>query len=142
MSAENMTTRKVQIERLSELSNGQSRLMAGHAEARSPQPLKKEAASSECSMPDRDAKIATAPTALTPSLGNFRKAPIPIAIIATAFALVFAISGRWNALVGARSRQSTDDAYLRSDVTPLSTKSAGIVARVVAKAWGRRINGT
>jgi membrane fusion protein (multidrug efflux system) len=44
--------------------------------------------------------------------------------------MVLAIAGRWDAWVGARSRQTTDDAYLRSDVTPLSTKSAGIVAQV------------
>lgn len=77
------------------------------------------------------ARFATAPAPVTPSHGHFRKTLIPVVILAAAFALVFAISGRWNALVGARSRQSTDDAYLRSDVTPLSTKSAGIVARVV-----------
>src|SRR5262249_5397961 len=32
------------------------------------------------------------------------------------------------AFVGSRSAQTTDDAVLRSDVTPLSTKSAGLVA--------------
>src|SRR5262249_26485042 len=43
------------------------------------------------------------------------------------------ISGKWNAFVGSRSAQTTDDAVLRSDVTPLSTKSAGLVAEVRAE---------
>ncbi len=74
------------------------------------------------------ARTAAAPA--TPSRSKFRQASIPIAIIAMAAVMVAAIGGRWDVWVGARSRQTTDDAYLRSDVTPLSTKSAGIVARV------------
>src|SRR6266478_1597703 len=74
------------------------------------------------------ARPASAPA--SPSRGKLRQALIPIAVLALAFAMVLAIAGRWDAWVGARSMQTTDDAYLRSDVTPLSTKSAGIVARV------------
>jgi len=74
------------------------------------------------------ARTAAAPA--TPSRSKFRQALIPIAIIAMAAAIVAAIAGRWNAWVGARSQQTTDDAYLRSDLTPLRTNSAGIVARV------------
>jgi membrane fusion protein (multidrug efflux system) len=75
---------------------------------------------------------ATPPAALAaPSQSKIRQAAVPIAIIAIAAAVVAAIAGRWDAWVGGRSRQTTNDAYLRSDVTPLSTKSAGIVARVV-----------
>src|SRR5437868_11995803 len=73
-------------------------------------------------------KAATAP--VTPSHGKLRQALVPIGILTVAGLLIFTIAGRWNALVGGRTRQTTDDAYLRSDVTPLSTKSAGIVARV------------
>src|SRR5499433_2171467 len=65
-----------------------------------------------------------------PGLRKLRQGLIPIAILALAGAMVVAIDGRWNAWVGAGSRQTTDDAYLRSDVTPLSTKSAGIVAYI------------
>ena len=46
-----------------------------------------------------------------------------------------AITGQWNACVGARSTQTTDDAYLRADVTPLSTKAAGIVAQVATSDY-------
>jgi len=75
------------------------------------------------------AKPPVAPA--TPSQSKARQAVVPIAIIAIAAAVLATIAGRWDAWVGNRSRQATDDAYLRSDVTPLSTKSAGIVARVV-----------
>src|SRR5215813_3842825 len=65
-----------------------------------------------------------------PGLRKLRQGLIPIAILTLAGAVGVAIDGRWNAWVGARSRQTTDDAYLRADVTPLSTKSAGIVAYI------------
>jgi membrane fusion protein, multidrug efflux system len=71
---------------------------------------------------------STAPATAKPA--KVRGALITVAIIILAGAVAAAITGRWNAWVGGRSRQATDDAYLRSDVTPLSTKSAGIVASV------------
>ena len=40
------------------------------------------------------------------------------------------ITGNWNKWVGGRTRQSTDDAYVRADLTPLSTKVAGLVEKV------------
>jgi len=74
------------------------------------------------------AKLSAAPA--IPRRSKLRQGLIPIAILALAGAVGVAIDGRWNAWVGARSRQTTDDAYLRADVTPLSTKSAGIVAYI------------
>jgi multidrug resistance efflux pump len=56
-----------------------------------------------------------------------------VAIIVIAADIGLAISGRWNAFVGSRSEQTTDDAVLRADVTPLSTKNAGLVAEVRAE---------
>ena len=44
--------------------------------------------------------------------------------------IVILISGHWNTWAGERPVQSTDDAYLRADLTPLSTKVAGLVANV------------
>jgi len=40
------------------------------------------------------------------------------------------ISGNWNSWASERAQQKTDDAYTRSDLTPLSTKAAGLVASV------------
>ncbi|HTO53781.1 MAG TPA: HlyD family secretion protein [Myxococcota bacterium] len=41
------------------------------------------------------------------------------------------LATNWTIWAGEGEQQKTDDAYLRADVTPLSTKAAGIVASVV-----------
>jgi len=48
---------------------------------------------------------------------------------------VVLITTRWNSWVGGRSTQSTDDAYVRADVTPLSTKISGIVSVVAVEDY-------
>jgi len=55
---------------------------------------------------------------------------IAITILCIAAALVFFLSANWTSWAGEREQQTTDDANLRADVTPLSTKAAGIVATV------------
>ena len=80
-----------------------------------------------------DATAAGAPAAPTAhSAARWRPALVTAAIVLLAAVIGLAISGRWNAFVGSRSAQSTDDALLRADVTPLSTKSSGLVAEVHA----------
>ena len=44
--------------------------------------------------------------------------------------VVFVIAGNWTTWASSRVAQETDDAYVRADVTPLSTKVAGLVATV------------
>ena len=44
--------------------------------------------------------------------------------------ILILITGNWNQWVGDRNWQSTDDAYVQADLTPLSTKVAGLVATV------------
>jgi membrane fusion protein (multidrug efflux system) len=44
--------------------------------------------------------------------------------------IVILITGNWNRWAGERTLQETDDAYVRADLTPLSTKVAGLVAAV------------
>jgi membrane fusion protein (multidrug efflux system) len=44
--------------------------------------------------------------------------------------IVILITGNWNRWVGDRTWQNTDDAYVRADLTPLSTKVSGLVATV------------
>ena len=53
-----------------------------------------------------------------------------ITILCIAVALIFFLSANWTTWAGEAEQQQTDDAYLRADVTPLSTKGAGIVASV------------
>jgi len=51
-------------------------------------------------------------------------------VLLLAGAMVVTIMRNWNAWEGGRIEQVTDDAYVRGDVTPLSTKVAGIVMDV------------
>ena len=51
-----------------------------------------------------------------------------ILLLAAGLAVLFAT--RWDVWVGRSVRQTTDDAYLRSDITPLSAKIEGYVRRV------------
>ena len=61
---------------------------------------------------------------------RFRSSLIPVTIAVMVIGLIVLISGIWTAWNGARVVQTTDDAYVRADLTPLSTKVAGIVASV------------
>ncbi|MGB2665403.1 MAG: HlyD family secretion protein [Candidatus Acidiferrum sp.] len=54
----------------------------------------------------------------------------PIAVVLLAAALVITLTRNWNAWEGGRIEQVTDDAYVRGDLTPLSTKVPGIVRAV------------
>jgi len=51
-------------------------------------------------------------------------------VLLLAAALVLTLTRNWNAWEGGRIEQVTDDAYVRSDLTPLSTKVSGIVREV------------
>src|SRR6202142_4198643 len=54
----------------------------------------------------------------------------PILVVILALAVVITITRNWNAWEGGKVDQVTDDAYVRGDVTPLSTKVTGIVRSV------------
>ena len=51
-------------------------------------------------------------------------------VVLLAAMVVFTINRNWNSWEGGRIEQVTDDAYVRGDITPLSTKIAGIVRNV------------
>ena len=61
---------------------------------------------------------------------NGRSSEYPALIVLLAAAVVFTITRNWNSWEGGRIEQVTDDAYVRGDLTPLSTKVAGIVRDV------------
>ncbi len=52
-----------------------------------------------------------------------------------AVGIVFLIAGNWNTWASERASQKTDDAYMRADLTPLSTKVAGLVATVAVSDY-------
>jgi membrane fusion protein, multidrug efflux system len=61
---------------------------------------------------------------------NWLKYGTPLLVVLLTAAVVYTITRNWNAWEGGRVEQVTDDAYVRGDVTPLSTKVAGIVKEV------------
>jgi membrane fusion protein (multidrug efflux system) len=61
---------------------------------------------------------------------NWQKYGTPLLVLLLAAAVLLTITRNWNAWEGGRIEQVTDDAYVRGDLTPLSTKVAGIVRDV------------
>jgi membrane fusion protein (multidrug efflux system) len=55
---------------------------------------------------------------------------VAAAILGIAVVLIIVLSFNWTAWASNGEEQKTDDAYVRADVTPLSTKAAGLVASV------------
>src|SRR5271170_638760 len=55
---------------------------------------------------------------------------IPLAILIVAACLFFAINGHWTSWEGGRGEQKTDDAYVRADLVPLSTRISGTVRKM------------
>src|SRR5690349_11387529 len=70
--------------------------------------------------------------AALPTRPKWQKYATPTLVLLLAVGLVATITGNWNAWEGGRVEQVTDDAYVRGDLTPLSTKVAGIVKDVKA----------
>jgi membrane fusion protein (multidrug efflux system) len=75
--------------------------------------------------PEHD-KIQTAPR---PEAG-WKKFVTPLLVLLLALAILITLTRNWNAWEGGKTEQITDDAYVRGDLTPLSTKVAGIVRAV------------
>jgi membrane fusion protein (multidrug efflux system) len=55
---------------------------------------------------------------------------IPLIVLLAAAGLLFGIAGHWTGWQGGRPDQETDDAYLKADMTPLSTRISGTVRKV------------
>jgi membrane fusion protein, multidrug efflux system len=81
----------------------------------------------------------TIPGAVTISHGTHHVSRwvIPGITVLLALLVLLLISSQWNWWVGWRTEQNTDDAYVRADVTPLSTKVAGLVAQVMVNDYQR-----
>jgi len=61
---------------------------------------------------------------------SWQKYGTPILVLLLAAAVLVTITRNWNSWEGGHVEQVTDDAYVRGDLTPLSTKVAGIVRNV------------
>ncbi len=65
-----------------------------------------------------------------PPEAGWKKFVTPLVVILLAVAILITLTRNWNAWEGGKTEQVTDDAYVRGDLTPLSTKVAGIVRAV------------
>src|SRR5215468_9685301 len=80
-------------------------------------------------------KPATEPPKLveqTPSgvKRTWQKYGTPLIVLLLAIAIIVTITRNWNGWEGGRVEQVTNDAYVRGDLTPLSTKVSGLVREV------------
>ena len=71
--------------------------------------------------------VDQAPSRLKPAWQRFGT---PIIVVLLAIAVVVTITRNWNAWEGGHVEQVTNDAYVRGDLTPLSTKVPGLVREV------------
>jgi membrane fusion protein, multidrug efflux system len=104
------------------LSTGQQTMPESSAEPKTPKAVQGQ--------PEPPAERASYRDRLRPLL-------IPILIVLVAAGILGVTTSQWNAWTGGRSRQVTDDAYVRADITPLSTKISGIVGQVRVEDYQR-----
>lgn len=65
-----------------------------------------------------------------PAAPKWQKYGTPLVVVLLAALVVFTITWNWNSWEGGRIEQVTDDAYVRGDIAPLSTKVPGLVREV------------
>jgi membrane fusion protein (multidrug efflux system) len=70
------------------------------------------------------------PSSAAPPGSRWQKYVTPVLIVLLALAVLVTVTRNWNSWEGGKAEQVTDDAYVRGDLTPLSTKVAGIVRAV------------
>src|SRR5215467_6011327 len=71
--------------------------------------------------------VERAPSPLKPA---WQKFGTPLIVVLLAIAVILTITRNWNAWEGGHVEQVTNDAYVRGDLTPLSTKVPGLVREV------------
>src|SRR5215813_7908546 len=65
-----------------------------------------------------------------PAKPAWQKFGTPLIVLVLAIAVIVTITRNWNGWEGAHVEQETNDAYVRGDLTPLSTKVPGLVREV------------
>src|ERR1700739_1343038 len=91
----------------------------------SPAPVESSAPVAKPVQPTTDTAPAT-----TRGSARWKKYATPLLVLLLALAVLVTVTRNWNAWEGGKVEQVTDDAYVRGDLTPLSTKVAGIVRAV------------
>jgi membrane fusion protein (multidrug efflux system) len=77
---------------------------------------------------------AAAPAPRRARFGDFA---VRLAVIVVALVVVALFATQWNRWVGGGTRQATDDAYIRGDITPLSAQVDGYVKHVAVDDFQR-----
>ena len=67
---------------------------------------------------------------INPLKTAWRRFGTPVLVVLMALAIALTLTRKWDAWEGGRVEQVTNDAFVRRDVTPLSTKVAGLVREV------------
>jgi len=70
------------------------------------------------------------PSAAPQPASRWQKYLTPVLVVLLALSVLVTLTRSWNSWEGGKAEQVTDDAYVRGDLTPLSTKVAGIVRAV------------
>ena len=82
------------------------------------------------------AQVSTVRGAAKRAFG-WTRAGVRLFILSLIGALIVVVAREWDWWVGSASLQSTDDAYLRADTTPLAAKVPGYVRRVLVQDFQR-----
>jgi membrane fusion protein (multidrug efflux system) len=87
--------------------------------------------------PDSSPPPAAVDAPAAPRRRWYKNIFIPMTALAVAGIIVVLFATQWDRWVGMSTRQVTDDAYVRGDITPLSAKVEGYVTRVAVNDFDR-----
>jgi membrane fusion protein, multidrug efflux system len=79
---------------------------------------------------DSRPEIQPTTSPLKPAKTAWLRFVTPVLVVLMALAIALTLTRNWSAWEGGRSEQVTNDAYVRRDLTPLSTKVVGLVREV------------
>ncbi len=75
------------------------------------------------------------PRATTPRWRHWLANSVPLYIVLLTIALIIVVTHEWNRWTSYATLQTTDDAYLQADTTPLAAKVPGYVRRVLVQDY-------
>jgi membrane fusion protein, multidrug efflux system len=90
----------------------------------SPVPAESAAPPTKPEVPGKEQSVTAGPSS------RWQRYVTPVLVVLLALAVFVTLVRNWNSWEGGKAEQATDDAYVRGDLTPLSTKVTGIVSAV------------
>jgi len=100
-------------------------------------PVKSEAQPPVKSEPQSPVESEPQPQEIKKTDSRMRRFVPVVLVLLIAAVLLVVITSNWNSWVGSKGSQKTDDAYLRADITPLSTRVSGTVKEVAVEDYQR-----